>query len=179
MEQRKYSAYAGNLPRNSVIKAIYEGAKLSMELPDHLKLAIADCITLHSKIEAITIEILWVLEAADLNRKRQIGTRRASLNTKDLRKVVEAIPGAVSDAIWETSERLSEERHIIAHGVWVLVDSNKPYVVWHKWIDTNEGVVSEPFPYERFDYFIERARVLLKTFTDFKALLEKGSKLPQ
>jgi hypothetical protein len=157
-----------------VSKPIYEGAKFSTELPDELKLAIADCITLHSKIEAITIEILWILEAADLNRKRQIGTRRASLNTEDLRKVIEAIPGAVSDAIWETREGLSEERHIIAHGVWGVVDRNKPYVVWHKWIDTNEGVVSEAFPYARFDYFIECARALLKTFADFKALLSKN-----
>ena len=153
-------------------KTIHEGAKFSMDLPEHLKLAIADCITLHSKIEAIIIELLWILEAADLNRKRQIGTRRASLNTEELRTVVEAIPGAVSDAIWETRERLSEERHIIAHGVWLMVD-NEPYVVWHKWIDTNDGVVSEPFPYKRFDYFIERARVLLKTFTDFRAILEE------
>ena len=120
-------------------KLIKSGSDVSFQIPDNLKCAIADCILLHSKIENITVEILWIVERADLNRKRQISTRRGSLNTDELKKVIEALPDVETDAIWQTCKYLSDERHIIAHGVWFMMDQMKPYVVWHKWIDTNEG----------------------------------------
>lgn len=46
--------------------------KWSFDLPIKLKLAIADCITLYSKIESCIVELVWALEAPDLTRKREL-----------------------------------------------------------------------------------------------------------
>jgi hypothetical protein len=38
----------------------------SFEISDKLKLAIADCILLYSKIESCIVELVWLIEDADL-----------------------------------------------------------------------------------------------------------------
>jgi hypothetical protein len=56
--------------------------KWSFELPDRLKITIADAIVLFSRIESCCVEIIWELEQADLEGKKEIakawGTRTSS-----------------------------------------------------------------------------------------------------
>jgi hypothetical protein len=46
----------------------------SFEISDKLKLAIADSILLYSKIESCIVELVWLIEGADL----KLGPPRAS-----------------------------------------------------------------------------------------------------
>jgi hypothetical protein len=58
----------------------------SFELPDRLKIAIADAIVLYSQIESCCIEIIWELEQADLDRKKQIAKNWGDQNFKLIKR---------------------------------------------------------------------------------------------
>ena len=53
------------------------GMTWSFDLPDRLKLAIADAIAIFSRIDHAIIECIWILEQADLKRKKQIAKEHA------------------------------------------------------------------------------------------------------
>lgn len=147
----------------------------SFELPDRLKLAIADCLTLYSRIESCIVETVWELEQADLERKKEIAKAWGDQNFMVLKKAVREIPGAKTDAIWPALKRLGKERNIIGHGVWMWTNTDRPLVVWHaKFLEEADWVGAEFFDFARFDRFIRRAEVLLNTFARFKILLVKA-----
>ena len=54
----------------------------SSKLPDKLKLAIADCILLFSNIESCIVELVWLLEDADIERRKQIARSWSSKISK-------------------------------------------------------------------------------------------------
>jgi hypothetical protein len=138
-----------------------------------LKCAIADCITLYSKIESCIVEVVWLLEQADLPRKKEIAKSWGDQNFKIVKRAVKSIPDAQSDAIWPTVTELQNERNLIGHGVWMIASDGRPLVVWHaKFLDSADWVSGEYFDWHRFDHFLERGQVLLKTFADFKADLD-------
>jgi hypothetical protein len=60
----------------------------SFEIPDKLKLAVADCILLYSKIESCIVELVWLIEGADLARKREIAKGWGDQNFRIVKKVV-------------------------------------------------------------------------------------------
>jgi hypothetical protein len=69
----------------------------------------------------------------------------------------------------------ADERDLIAHGVWMVDNEFKPIVVWHtKMLESENEVVGEYYPYERFDHWLTVGRQLLKTFAEFKKLLSEA-----
>lgn len=150
--------------------------KWSFDLPVKLKCAIADCVTLYSKIESCIVEVVWTLEQADLERKKEIAKAWGDQNLRMLKQVIKSLPGAETDAIWATLKDLRDERNLIGHGVWMISNDNRPLVVWHaKFLESADWIGAEFFDWHRFDYFIQRGQVLMKTFSDFKAILEKST----
>lgn len=131
----------------------------SFELPDRLKLAIADAIILHSRIESCCIEILWEIEQPDLARKKELAKKWGEQNFKLLRKAVEGLPRANTGRIWPTLRALGKERNLIGHGVWMWTNEERPLVVWHaKFLETEEWVGAEYYDWSRFDNFMAKAR---------------------
>jgi hypothetical protein len=149
----------------------------SFEISDKLKLAIADCILIYSKIESCIVELVWLIEDADLERKREIAKGWGDQNFKIVKRVVRSIPDAESDAIWPALKDLGRERNLIGHGVWMMADSGRPMVVWHaRSLESDEWINAQYFDWERFDHFLAIGRVTLNTFAEFKRLLEEGIK---
>ena len=148
----------------------------SFEIPDKLKLAIADCILLYSKIESCIVELVWLIEGADLDRKREIAKAWGEQNFKIVKRIVQSIPGAESDEIWPCLKDLGRERNLIGHGVWMIRNDNVPMVVWHKFLESDDYISANLFPWERFDQFLTLGEVVLKTFAEFKRILEDGIK---
>ena len=71
----------------------------SFELPDRLKIAIADAVVLYSRIESCCVEIIWELEQADLERKKQIAKAWGDQNFRLLKsrsKIIFSFDRAVS-----------------------------------------------------------------------------------
>lgn len=157
----------------------------SFELPDRLRLAIADAVTIFSRIDHAIIECIWVLEEADLKRKKQIAKEHAHENIKFVRGVVEGHMKLDIPPTWNALEELRQERNLIAHGVWMMQfggnsvsetttpPTGLPMVLWHsKMLESEDFVTAESFDYWRFDNFIDRARVLLDTFLKFRSMAE-------
>jgi hypothetical protein len=133
-----------------------------LELPDSLKIAIADAITLYSRIESCCIEIIWELEQPDLERKKEIARNWGEQNFKLLKKAVKQIPDIETDAIWPALKALGKERNLIGHGVWLWTNEDRPLVVWHsKFLDEVDWVGAEYFDWTRFDFFMARAVPLM------------------
>jgi len=135
---------------------IHPDAKLSSELTIDLKIAIADAIVVFSRIETCVLETIWVIEDADLNQKRKLARRTISQNFQRLREFIN-IPNLDLDATWRAIDRVMNERHIIAHGSWMIVDDVRPFVVWHKFMENSDTVIGEYFNYPRFEYFMKTA----------------------
>ena len=103
----------------------------SFELPDRLKIAIADAVVLYSRIESCCVEIIWELEQADLERKKQIAKAWGDQNFRLLKQAVDQIPGAETDKMVQALKALGKERNLIGHGVWMWTNEERPLVVWH------------------------------------------------
>jgi hypothetical protein len=151
----------------------------SSELPERLKLAIADCILLYSKIESCVVEPIWVIEDPDIFRKREIAKAWADQNSRIVTKVVKSIPGAESDAVSPALKDLGlgQQCNLIGHGVWMISSDGRPMVVSHaRSIELGEGIEAQYFDWERFDHFLAIGSVTLNTFAEFKRSLEEGIK---
>jgi hypothetical protein len=149
--------------------------KWSFDLPDRLKIVIADAIVLYSRIESCCVEIIWELEQADLERKKQIAKAWGDQNFRLLKQAVDQIPGAKTDKIWPALKSLTKERNLIGHGVWMWTNEGRPMVVWHsKFLEEDDWIGAEYFDWMRFDHFMKRATVLMNTFAQFKLLVVKA-----
>jgi hypothetical protein len=153
------------------------GLTWSLELPDRLKLAIADAVTLYARLESLCIECLWEIENADFERRRELAKNWGEKNFVLVKKAVANLPGAKTERIWPTLRWLGKERNVIAHSVWLWSPSEqRPMVVWHsKFLETDEWVGAEFYDWERFERFDKRVKALVNLFNDFKALLVKGA----
>jgi hypothetical protein len=150
--------------------------KWSFDLPDRLKIAIADAITLYSRIEFCCFEVIRELEQADLERKRQIAKAWGDQNFRILKQAVDQSPGAETDKICPALKTLGKERNLIGHGVWMWTSEKRPLVVWHsKFLEVDDWVGAEFFDWSRFDHFMKRATVLMNTFAQFKLLVVKAA----
>jgi hypothetical protein len=140
-----------------------------------LKIAIADAIVLYSRIESCCVEIIWELERADLERKKEIAKAWGDQNFKLLKQAIAKIPGAKTDNIWPALKALGRERNLIGHGVWMWTNEERPLVLWHsKFLEEDDWVGAEFFDWSRFDHFMKRAIDIMNTFARFKLLLIQG-----
>lgn len=160
-----------------VAKPPPSGLTWTLELPDALKLKIADAVTLYARIEGLCIECLWEIENADFERRRELAKNWGEKNFALVKKAVANLPGAKTERIWPTLRWLGRERNIIAHGVWLWSPSHqRPMVVWHsKFLETDEWVGAEFYDWNRFDVFDQRVKVMINLFNDFKMLLVKAN----
>jgi len=161
------------------------GMTWSFDLPDRLKIAISDAVTIFYRIDSMIIEGIWILEQADAKRRRQIAKEKAYENIKFVRGVVEEHMKLDIADTWDVLDELRQDRNLIAHGVWMMrfggdtpsetatAPTGIPMVLWHsKMVESEDFVTAESFDYWRFDRFMQRAEVLLKTFTDFRYMTE-------
>lgn len=163
------------------------GMTWSFTLPDRLKIAIADAVTIFSHIDCMVIESVWVLEEADLKRKKQIAKEHAAENIKFIRGIVEEHMRLDIGPTWDALTELRQERSLIAHGTWSVRfggdtpgetapdPEGLPMVLWHsKMLESDDFVTAESFDYWRFEKFMKRARLLLNTFQQFRTMCEKA-----
>jgi len=112
-----------------------EGVHLSSDLPDSVKLAIADAVVVFGRIEQEAIEISWVLTDADLKRRLKLArTPSTEIFLEIIDSMERSQAGLNLDAMKEGFRSLANDRNLIVHGAWAMAD-NKPWVVWHKFAE--------------------------------------------
>jgi len=165
------------------------GLTWSFELPDKLKIVIADAVAIFSRIDQALIECIWLLEEADLERKKQIAKKRMHENIKWVRSIFEEHLKLSIGLTWDTLDEMRRERNLIAHGVWMMRfggDSQGetatppegiPMVLWHsKMLESVDFVTAECFHFWRFDKFMDCARELLGAFLQFRTMAENANR---
>lgn len=149
-----------------------EGVRLSTELPDWVRLAIADAVVVFGRMEQEIIEISWILKDADLTQKLN---RARAPATKNFIAALESIErqqtGLKLDALKDGFRGLADERNLIVHGAWMMVD-DRPWVVWHKFLEDDESIIGEFFEQRRFEWFMKKGEHILNTLRRFHDMLE-------
>jgi hypothetical protein len=146
--------------------------KYSTVLPDRLKLAIADSVTLYARIENLAVEILWEIEQADLERRKEIARKFGDQNFKLLKDALQQLPSAKTNKIWPTLKALTKERNLIAHGTWMWTEDDRAMVIWHaKMLEEADWIGAEFFDWARFDSFIRKTTLLVNMFAGIKLLV--------
>jgi hypothetical protein len=150
-----------------------ESVRFSAEIPDHVKLAIADAVIVFGRIEQELIEIAWVLSNADLKQRLKIARAPTTDNFIAIIEAVEqAQPGVNLGAIKTTAQQLADDRNLMVHGAWSMTD-NKPWVVWHKFVEDTDSVIGEHFEPWRFERFMTKALHILHMLRQFHDMLEQ------
>jgi len=141
-------------------------------LPDRLKIAIADAVVIFSRIENTCIEIIWEIEHADLQRKKAVARARNKENIKILKEEFSKIPGGKTDKLWIIFDRLSQQRNLIVHGVWAWTNDKRPMLVSHAKFLEEEGMIGvEVVEWAWFDGFMKHANLLLTTLENVQRQL--------
>lgn len=155
--------------------SIYTGS-LNFELPIDLKCTIADCVTRFARLDTLIIELLWIAEMADFEKRKRL----AKLHSSELRKKLKNLLAVNAEIDVERSlaslERLTEERNLIAHGSWTINAEGMPIVIWHsKFLEHEDYVGAEQYPDFRFEWFLSTVNHLLEVFSELRRLFEEAS----
>jgi hypothetical protein len=154
---------------------MHEGAVFDFTIPDWLRLNIADCVILFGRIEQKTIEIAWLLNNEELKRKLKTARNPATDNFEAIVELVEQKAGQKFEALRISFDALANARNLIVHGAWLMVDGNRPWVVWHKFLEDDNSVIGEFFEKPRFDAFIRKADFLHQMLCKWHNMLESES----
>jgi hypothetical protein len=164
--------------RSLAVEIVYQqmlpGTPLSAELPDWVKLNIADCIVVFGRLEQTVIEIAWeVAGTTEIKERLKRARQPANNNFEEMLAVIEEAAGTKFDALRTAFDGLSKDRNLIAHGSWLMA-GDKPYVVWHKFLTDTESVMGEFFEDHRFNHFKQRAEKLLETCREWFRMLTEA-----
>ena len=149
-----------------------EGTRLSPDLPEWVRLAVGDAVVVFGRMEQEIIEISWILTDADLKAKLKL--TKGSTTDKfiaALESVERAEAGLKLDALKDGFRGLADERNLIVHGAWTMAN-DKPWVVWHKFLEDDDSVIGEFFEQWRFDRFMKKGEHILNTLRRFHDMLE-------
>lgn len=145
---------------------------LSADLPEWLRLAIADAVVVFGRMEQEAIEISWLLNDAELKQRLKIAQFPATKNFIEIIEAVERAKDSLKlDAVKDAFRSLANERNLMVHGAWAMTDE-KPWVVWHKFAEDTESVIGEHFEAWRFERFMVKAEHLLNTLRRYHDQLE-------
>ncbi|MBU6419435.1 MAG: hypothetical protein KGQ79_06870 [Proteobacteria bacterium] len=152
-----------------------EGTVLSTELPEWVRLAIADAVVLFGRLEQEVIEISWLLTDATLHEKLKLARNPATNSFIDVLESIErSQPGLKLDALKDGFTILAQDRNLMVHGAWAMTDA-KPWVVWHKFLEDDESIIGEHFETWRFERFMKKGEGILDMLRRFHDMLEGGT----
>jgi hypothetical protein len=156
-------------------QTIHAGAKPTHELSGWVKLSIADAVVVFGRLEQEIIEIAWLVKGTDVVADRvKLSRIPATENFLEIVGVVEEAAGQRFDGLRKTFSDLAYDRNLIVHGSWLMID-DRPYVVWHKFLEDPESVIGECYDRGRFGDFMLKANTLLEMCRKFHNELEKSS----
>jgi hypothetical protein len=123
-------------------------------------------------MEQETIEIAWLLNDTTLKEKLRLARNPATKTfLAILGSVKQQAPGLKLDALKDGFTTLAQERNLVVHGAWTMVD-DKPWVVWHKFLEDDDSIIGEFFEASRFERFAITGQHILAMLRRFHDMLE-------
>jgi hypothetical protein len=107
-------------------------------------------------------------------RAQKIAKAPTAHNFDDIIKLMEEAAGERFDGLRGGFEALRDDRNLIAHGCWLMVD-DKPWVVWHKFIEDMESIIGQYFEKPRFEAFMKKGDFMWRSMCKYHDMLEDES----
>ena len=161
-----------------------DASRLSRDIPDSVKLAIASVVMTFSELEMSAEMFIWeVLKLSDDDGKlvTQIDTKDKLELAKKLSEryaiPLHSNPQSAAEA-WSVIRKLIEARNKVAHGVWSMIDRSMPIAVSYR-IPVEPGSVnSEHFPISRMTTIADSCSRLRRRFDEMCAIARSLPKTP-
>jgi hypothetical protein len=144
--------------------------EISFDLPDGLKLAIANAVTSFAKLEMAIEELIWELIGLSFAHGRLL-TRMDTRPKFELVKklVLDLVPEkdrkTIAPNIWQAMTILREDRNEIVHGTWVIFNG-KPAIVSHRYSAPPDEIGTRSFSIDELKRFVRKAEMLEKLFAN-------------
>ena len=143
--------------------------KISFDLPDDLKLAIADAVTSFAKLEMAIEELIWAFVGVSISHGRMLTRMDTRPKFELLKKLVlEFVPveqrKTIAPHLWKGLDQLREDRNDIVHGAWAILDGSKVVTVSHRYSAEPDEVGTKPYSIELLKLFVRRAATMEEHF---------------
>jgi hypothetical protein len=157
--------------------------KISFDLPDDLKLAIADAVTSFAKLEMATEKLIWTLVGVSWSHGRMLTRMDTQPKFALLKKLVlELVPArdrkTIAPNIWRALDELREDRNDIVHAVWAIMDDSHgshPIVVSHRYSAPPDEIGSKPYSIDLLKGFVRRTEMPQQRFARHLVQLLRSS----
>ncbi len=166
---------------SDVFSVITDPARVSFDIPAPVKLAIADAIIAFARLETTVEQLIWSLVGIPDHH----GPKLTRMDTRAKFQLLEGL--MISEIfiekkrnpkdLWTMLRELTDERNMVIHGIWAMVDKTDPYIYSHK-LKAPKGIIrSRHFPIELLQHMEKSCRVIEDSLI---ALCEKRpSSLPK
>jgi hypothetical protein len=149
-KSKKSKAAAADNPH--IIDA--DASRLSDNIPDEIKIAIANSIIAYSAMENAAERLIW--DVAGLSYDDGKLLTRNGANKFDILKQLLEQHGVVvhysrrtTISMWDAIRQVVPTRNLIVHGVWAMLDNAMPVSISYKLSSDTGHVLGEPFDLER------------------------------
>lgn len=139
-------------------------SKVSRDLPDPVKVAIADVIIAFSLLDAAAEQFIWQLCGLSFEDGRLLTTMdtRPKFNVLKalvLKRGITLSNPPLPDSFWDTLDNLREYRNQVAHGQWAMYDRQVPITASFRIIDKQTGrIIADAFSIERMEAIASQCR---------------------
>jgi hypothetical protein len=150
---------------SSANEGIYlDRARISVGVPPHIKIAIADALMEFASMEAAVEVLIWELTGLSFDDGRKLTKLDASVKielAKDLSEKYGVTAPAVAKGtptMWGAMRNLLPPRNQIAHGMWVMIDLKIPAAASYRIPSEPDKIAADSFPIERLEAIASQSR---------------------
>ncbi len=152
---------AKKMTLDQVPEEISDLARMSVEIPDDVRIAIADVVMSFAAMETTAEHLIWELSGVSFDDGKLLTRMEAKAKLDLARKFIERynlLKGHDKEkivAFWRTIHFLVELRNKVAHGLWWMLDKKIPLCASYRMASGEGQVTAEAFPLERLRYITE------------------------
>jgi hypothetical protein len=132
-----------------------DAALLSDDIPDAIKIAVADAMIAYGAMENTAERLIWTITGLSYDDGRLM-TRLADkfeilkTLTENYGLIIHPSRQTTTD-MWTAIRQLVQARNLMIHGVWAMLDHRIPVSISSRLPTTTGNVVGEAFPQERLE----------------------------
>ncbi len=132
-----------------------DASRLSDDIPDIVKIAIAEAIMAYAAMEGTAERLIWEITGLSFDDGRILTRVDSSEKFETLKTFIENYGLIIhysritTVAMWTAIRQLMPVRNLIVHGIWAMLDHKIPVTISPRLPTTTGNVVGESFPIER------------------------------
>jgi len=140
----------GEIPTIDIVSG-----RLSDDMPDTIKIAIAEAIMAYAVMEGTAERLIWDITGLSYDDGRLLTRTDSSDKFEILRTLAENYGLIIHYSrkttleMWAAIKQLMPVRNLIVHGIWAMLDHQIPVTISRRFKTTTGNVLGEAFPLER------------------------------